>query len=294
MKAILCRLSELVRYALPNLKAELLSLKDASMKDKDEVVRHYECLTESLEKMNLDTYLRDREELILCRRDLEHTNEELKCLRDENASLEDRYNTCMRENAELRNEIGELIQMRDKDSEESSRNMEKFEEDKEKMLKDLKETLVREHKDKLEGLRRRFKTIVDQSPTDASQDRFEQLKEDFESKKAEAVEGAVALERKRWEHVLKDTIAKITKEKDEEKQLLRKENEEKERQLNMLRLEIGLLREASNENDSISETKKADEMAASVGLFEGISLRSCDYSYFICIYICVYFCYRES
>ncbi|GJQ84975.1 hypothetical protein Trydic_g575 [Trypoxylus dichotomus] len=268
LKSVLHKLAELMQQALPNLRAELSTLKDISVKERDEIVKHYESLTESLEKMNLDLYLREQTEVETYRKDLECKNEELKCLHNTNISLENQFKTCMQENVDLKNEIDKLKAIRETESAELKDNLEKFEEEKERLIKD-REALVREHRTEVDNLRSRFKLMMDQSPPDVGQDRFDHFREDFENQKAEAVENALSLERNRWEHVMKDTIAKITKEKDEQLQLLVRENEEKERLLNELKLECGAAKGCQTENDSLSESKKVDEMAASVGLFEG-------------------------
>lgn len=261
MKSILCKLSELIRQALPNLKAELSSLKDTSSREREEILKHYESLTESLEKMHLERRMREQIDLATCRQELMCKIEELKCLHNENTSLENQFKTCMAENISLKNELDKLKAAAATESAQ--------EEEREKMMKDLRETLARDHRAELDSLRSRFKLMIDQSPTDVNQDRLDQFREDFESKKAEAVENALIVERNKWEHVLKDTIAKITKVRDDERKRLLKENDEKERQLNTLRLEIDALREAQAEHSSLTESNKVDEMAASVGLFEG-------------------------
>lgn len=245
------------------------SLKDTSLREKDELVKHYQSLSESLEKMNLDRYLTDQIELVSYRKDLECKNEELKCLQNDNTCLETQFKSCMQENLDLKSEIDQIKTIREKESAELKENLEKVEEEKEKMMKYLRETLAREHKADLDNMRSRFKLMMDQSPTEGNYDRFDQFREDFENKKAEAVENALIIERNRWEHVLKETIARITKEKEEEKLLLIRENEEKERQLNALKLELDACKEVQSENDSLADNRKGDEMAASVGLFEG-------------------------
>lgn len=225
--------------------------------------------------MNLAKYLKEKEiierltfehqlELGDYKKALDNKTEEIKCLRNENISLDQQINTYVEDNVSLKNEIEKLIATRDKEIEELQKNLQKVEEEKERTIKEIKESLIREHRAELDSLRSRFKLMMEQSSTELSQDKMDQ----FESMKAEAVESAIADERHKWEHVLKDTIAKITKAKDEEKHILEKENEEKDSILTVLKLEIGLLKE-SHENDSITETKKIDEMAASVGLFDG-------------------------
>ncbi|KRT86076.1 hypothetical protein AMK59_2, partial [Oryctes borbonicus] len=269
LKSILYKLAELMQQDLPNLRAELSTLKDISAKERDEIVKHYDNLAESLEKMNLGAHLREQTEIETCRKDLECKDEELKCLHTANVNLENQFKTCMQENVDLKDEIENLKTLREKESAELKDNLKKIEEDRDRLIRDLRETLTREHRAELDNLRARFKLMRDQNSADASQDKFDHFREDFENQKAEAVENALIVERNKWEHVMKDTIAKITKEKDEQLQLLVKENEEKECLLNAFKLEFSAAKGCQTENDSLVESKKVDEMAASVGLFEG-------------------------
>lgn len=146
-----------------------------------------------------------------------------------------------------------------------------------KVVNDFKENLIREHKTEIEALRCRFKlmTNMERSPSDTSLEKIErsdvidlishdsillQTREDFEYERNMAVKEAIEIERAKWEK-LTSSSSKTFINHDIYKEIL----EEKDRQLDMIReRERMLTEENSRHKKTIQKLADTEETELSV------------------------------
>lgn len=223
LRNLMSQMATLASEAITQLKDELNDLKDQLTTEKRYIDSHCCDVTEIWERLIKTSEIKEREALqrLTVDHELEQSdlkkviqgrNEEIQSLRAENQCLERSLIKNREDNRIQKEEYERLLQQNRINIEELKK---RYEDEKERLVKETKDELQKKYKDEMDSLRSRFKlmSVKDRSPSDSSLEKIEhnyielsnhnavikKLKDDLSVEKDEAVKNAVDEERSKWE-----------------------------------------------------------------------------------------------
>ncbi|RZB40644.1 RB1-inducible coiled-coil protein 1, partial [Asbolus verrucosus] len=270
LRTVLVRLSHLARQTHSQLRSELNEVKNHLVRGK--VLVEEACGNLSININNVIVERENRERETIQRLTVDHEleisdfrkiaqgkNEEIKSLRDENATLGTELKKISHENSQLKERLNEISATSSREMEELKRRIDDLQIDKEKSIKEVTDRLKCEHRGEIENIRARFKLMtMERSPSENSLEKIErgdytsitnpealllQMTENFESEKEVAVSDAVNKESQKWQKILDDRIKEMKNEFQQEKAFLIEDIQnampkEKDKQIDKLREQI--------------------------------------------------------
>lgn len=246
LKNLVIQMAVLAKEAIKQLKDELCELKAQCTTETKIIDNHCISVHESIERLLKASEIKEREALqrLTVDHELEQSDlkkliqcrsEEIQSLRAENQCLERSLIKAREENRLQKEEYERLLDHTHKNLEDLKRNIDSFDEDKEKAIKEAKDELTKEYKAEMESIRSRFKlmSMMERSPSDSSLEKIDhnvidlvnhnaiitQLKEDFATEKEMAVKEAVDQERLKWETRLEQELQQMKIRNEAEQQV---------------------------------------------------------------------------
>ncbi|XP_063918361.1 RB1-inducible coiled-coil protein 1 isoform X3 [Zophobas morio] len=273
LRTVLIKLAQVGRQFNSQLRSELAETKNQILQGK--VLLEEACGILNTDINNTIVEKENRQREVIQRLTVDHEleisdfrkiaqskNEEIKSLRDENATLNTELKKATEANNELQRKMEEMSDQSSKDMDDLRRRVDELMVDREKSIKDLTERLKSEHKSELESIRARFKLMtMERSPSENSLEKIErgdyssitnhealllQMTENFESEKEVAVSDAISKESQKWQKILDDRVKQLENEFQQQRVFLIQDiqtriQQDQEKQITELREQVNNL-----------------------------------------------------